>query len=188
MTTPSTFVRRARWLLLAVLVALPAALLIPALEPPAQAQPAGKGPKGQKGRERVAMLRQRLFQKKLGLDDAKASKVEAILRDHVTKQREAKQRMRAASRTVRRLLREDSDDQQAYRAALAELTSAQTALEKLRSEHMAELDAVLTPKQQAQLIESLHKIRRHLARAKQGSRKPRRPRRPRIPRGPGPRR
>ena len=115
-------------------------------------------------------------------------RVEAILRDHVTKQRAAKQRMRAAERTVRQLLRQDSDDQQAYREALAELTAAQTELEKLRVTHLAELDGVLTPKQQAQLIQSLHQIRRHLARAKRKGDRPRRPRRPRIPRGPGPRR
>lgn len=188
MTTFPPLLRRAKWLLLTLCLALPLALVSPTpFFAPAQAQPRGKGPQG-KGRERVAQLRQRLFQRKLGLDDAKASKVEAILRDHVTKQRAAKQQMRAANQKVRQLLRQNSDDQQAYREALAELTAAQSELEKLRSTHLAELGAILTPKQQAQLIQSLHQIRRHLARAKREGGKPRRPRRPRIPRGPGPRR
>ena len=142
--------------------------------------------KRDKAKKRIDQLRNKLLRKRLGLDEATATKVEKVLRDHVTQKRQVQRDMRQAQRKLRQLLRDDSDDQDAYRKALAALEKAHASGEALRKKHFAELQKLLTPKQQVQLIQAMHKIKRHLNRQRRRGMDRRGPRGPRRPRGPRP--
>jgi Spy/CpxP family protein refolding chaperone len=170
--------RRLRWLLV-VLASLAFGVTSVA---PASAQPAIKADKG--GR-RIDKLRQRLLRDRMGLDEAKAGQVETILRDHIKQRRAAQGKMRSAQLKLRDLLRADSSDQAAYGKALGEVEKAHNDVERLRKKHFTELRALLSPKQQAQLIHAMHKIKRHLSR-KRGERRRRGPKGPRGPKRRGP--
>ena len=158
-----------------------AALLTSAFALPMLAQPSGPPPgivKGEgkdkpaekrgAGRARLAKVRDKLLKQRLGLDDAAAKKVEGLLAEHAKARREANQKTRQAQRELRRLLRADDEDQDAYRKALLELEKSRETMEQLRKKHLAELKATLTPKQQAQLLQAMHRVRAGLARKIRG--------------------
>jgi len=120
------------------------------------------------------------------LSEAKAEKVEAIVKKYRKEQRTLSKDMREARRELRELFRNDSDDQQAYQKALSKLNAANKKLQTLRDKQFAELSQSLTPKEQARLLAALHKLRQHVGKRerRRGWRPPRGPRGPRGPRRP----
>jgi Spy/CpxP family protein refolding chaperone len=132
-----------------------------------------KGPKDQ--RRRLAKLRGRLLRSKLGLSEDKATKVEAILDKYQPEHAEVQRDTMHARQTLRQLFREDSNDQDAYAAALTKLEQATTKGMQLKQQQFGELKKVLTPKEQAKLLHAMQKLRQHIAkrRGARGQRGPR---------------
>lgn len=114
---------------------------------------------------RIRNKRARLLRTRLGLEENRARKVEALFDAHASDKKKTRRAIRAARRKVHALLRDDSDDQAAYRAALDALLSANADLQRLQSEHLTQLRATLTPKEQARLLQMMQRARRHIRRA-----------------------
>ena len=127
---------------------------------PPQAKPEAK-PAAEKVK-RAEARRRELLKKRVGLSDDKATKVEAITRKHGAQQRTLKQNVRKARVQLRQLLRDESDDQQAYEGALRELEAAHRSLQDLRQKRFEDLKQALTPKEQAKLLAAMGKVRRDL--------------------------
>jgi len=130
---------------------------------PAQAQPAGEGaPPPAAARKRFKKLRDRVLKQKVGLSEAKAKRVVTIVDKYEAQRHKVQEDMRAGRQALRQLLKHDSDDQAAYRAALDKLQQASKKLDQLRSKQFTELRAVLAPKEQAKLLRAMHKAKRLL--------------------------
>lgn len=156
---------------------------------PASAQPGprrGGGPAaGPGGPAHKQQVRLRLLQRRVGLDDATARKVIEVLRAHEGKRAELARKMRAEKRTLGRLVRQDSNDEAAYRQAIDNLMRTQQQLEALRFEEFKELRKVLTAKQQAKLLVELNRLMKRRQRGA-GAGGPPPGRGPGGPRGPRP--
>lgn len=151
---------------------LVAALLTTAVALPTLAQPARQGAAAaQRGgdaragkQKRLRAMRHKLLRRKLGLSEARASKVEKILERFTPQRREIKKETRAARRSLRLLFRANSDDQQAYKKALARLRAGHKAMQQLRDSEFTALQAELTPKEQAMMLRALQQLQRRMQR------------------------
>jgi Spy/CpxP family protein refolding chaperone len=143
--------------LLATLIAAPAFA-----DPP----PSGKA----EAQARFKQTRAEILRKRLGLDDKKAAEVEKVLDRYAPERKKLREAMRAQQRAMRELLKNKSEDQAAYKRALDALTDNLTRLNTLRQQEQAELSRLMTPKQQAQLLEVMGRARRSLRGAGRGPR------------------
>lgn len=132
----------------------------------AAAKPKGPHDKRAQVEQRIKQARGEILRKHVGLDDAKAKEVEAILDKHAPERKKLQGQMREARKTVRALLQADSNDQAAYARAIADYRSAEKKLDALREKEYDELAKKLTPKQQAKLVVAIRKmqgkIRQHM--------------------------
>ena len=132
---------------------------------PERPKPALKQPEKKPTDEKVKRAetrRRELLRKRVGLSEEKAKRVEAIVRKHAEQQRTLKRSVREARVELRQLLRTESDDQGAYERALGELETAHRALQDLRQKRFEELKQTLTPREQAQLLVTMGKVRRNM--------------------------
>jgi Spy/CpxP family protein refolding chaperone len=179
---PNHSMRRGTWIV--SLVCLVAALATPVLAQPAAkpapaAEPAAKAEQRQ---ERVRKLRDKVLRQRAGLDANKAAHVEKVLRDYQDNQRAIRASIRDSRQRLRKLLKDDSQDQAAYKAALEQFRKAHADLARLREKEFAALDEKLTPREQAKLLATLVQVRRalnHQRAAKRIQKRKRRPRRKR---------
>ncbi len=168
-------------------------LALPAMAQPRQGgqgrwgQPPGqmKGPNKQqraKQMKRAEKMVGKALRNKLGLSDAKATKVEAILKQHRASQQKIQAEIRKARQALRKLFQTDSNDQKAWGAALDEMEKGHKALAKGRDKQFAALKKVLTPKEQAKLLRGLNQLQKRM-KAKRGQRGQRGQKGQRGPRG-----
>lgn len=115
--------------------------------PAAMGQPV-LGAGGQKAGARLA---------RLGLDAATAQKVQQIHQKYQAERKPIRQQVRTHRQALAQLIRSDSNDQNAYRTAITGLQTARKQLEASKDREMAELQQILTPKQQAQLLAVMHR-------------------------------
>lgn len=134
--------------------------LILGLAAPAFAQGKAAGKRRAKVEQRVEEIVGRVLREKVGLDDKKATQVEALLKKHHKARAQAKRDQHRARRALGQLLKQNSSDQKAYAKAINDFRQAQKALHQLEDKQFDELGKVLTPKQQAQLYANLDKVRR----------------------------
>jgi len=127
-----------------------------------------KPPTPEQIEKRVAKLRARVLRKKVGLDEAQAKKVETIFKSFETKRRAAQKELQAGRRDLRKLLKADSDDDQAYEKALARVQTGHLGVQRIRTEQFEALKKVLAPKQQAKLLQELVRMRRKVQRKTRG--------------------
>lgn len=126
--------------------------------PPGAGPPAGAGPAAGAGPGVKQRVRLRLLQRRVGLDDATAQKVIEVLRAHEGKRDALAERMKTEKQTLGRLVREDGNDEAAYRTAIDALMRTQQEMEALRVKEFTELRKVLTAKQQAKLLFELNRL------------------------------
>lgn len=112
--------------------------------------------------ERLAGMRRQILSDQVGLDGARKDLVEKVLLKFNTRKSEITQRMHANQVRIRHLLAEDSQDQAAYRQGLSEIQKAWEEIHRLRSEEVAELGKLLTPKEQAKFGLALQRVQRSL--------------------------
>ena len=129
--------------------------------PPGSAPP-GPGAGGPPPRiaERMKQLRKRILEDEIGLDAQRAAKVSKILESFDATRRKARQRAKQARRALRQLVRSDSDDQEAFRAAIDEMQAANKATQVVRVQQFTALKKLLTPKQQAKLLLALGRLKK----------------------------
>ena len=135
--------------------------------PPAKGGPGATGHAGPSQRivQRMKRLRDEILRYDVGLDNAKAAKVKQILSKLDPQRRKLHGKKRMATRALRRLIRSDSNDQAAFKRAIADLIQSRTALAALRKKQFMTLQKLLTPKQQAKLFVALKRMKRRIQRA-----------------------
>jgi len=151
-------VKSVAWL--AALLATVSLLLAPT---PAFAEPKQAGDKKAKIEERRAKVRARVL-KEVGIDEAKGKQVEKVLLKYEPERQKQLKAQREYRNTLRDLLRQDSNDDAAYKKALDGLRSAQKKLFTAREKELDELGKLLTAKQQAKLFATLQHMRRQFGR------------------------
>jgi Spy/CpxP family protein refolding chaperone len=152
------------WLTLALTL-----VLAFAVTRPAAAQGRGHAAKSQEEKrarvqKRLAQVRERILKKEVGLDDAKAAAVEKIFAKYQPVRQKLVKEQREHRQAIRKLLKQNSDDQTAYKKEVSALRAVQKKLRALGEQQADELSKVLTPKQQAKLIAALQRLRRVLNR------------------------
>ncbi len=135
-----------------------------ALSGVASAKPPPKDGRRAKIEARMQEIVQRLLKDDVGLDDAKAKKVGALLVQNRADQSKIRAEMKKSRQAVKELVDQGSDDDKAYAKALAAMRKAQADQHKLTDQHFQKLSRELTPKQQAKLFVALHKLKRKLRR------------------------
>jgi Spy/CpxP family protein refolding chaperone len=113
--------------------------------------------------QRLKQLRHELLLKEVGLDAAKAASVERGLDKYAAERRSVRDRIEQHRSTLRKLLDANSNDQQAYTAAIRGLREAEKQRGTLRERELDEIGKLLTPKQQAQLMRGTERLKRRLA-------------------------
>ena len=157
-----------RWPYVVALLLLACAVAVPAL---AQPDPAPKPSAGQ-GRPQLRQLRRKLLQQRAGLSEEQIDKIEAAARKHAEERQRIRREMKTARQELNQLFRDDSDDEQAWRAALDGMETARRAQQRLRQTHYEELGTFLTAKQQAKLLRTMYEVKRKLR--NQRARRPKR--------------
>lgn len=152
---------------------LPAALAVtvaaPAVARPGQPGAAAQSRAAKRARieARLKQIRGAILRKRVGLDEKRAKQVENIL-DRYKPQRQALQKkLRTHRQAIGRLLKADSNDQNAYRREIAGWRSARRQLDALRVREINDVSRLLTPKQQAKLAVALRRMQRRLRQAMQ---------------------
>ena len=148
---------------LPMLITLAAALLL-AVPASAHEPPPRQGHDGQRFKERMTRMRGQILRNRVGLDDATAQQIEAELARLDPERRKLHQRKQQARRGLRQLIESDSNDQDAYTAALAEMRAVQKALSSLRERQFSALSGMLTPKQQARMFMAMQRMQRRMRR------------------------
>lgn len=141
------------------------AMALPALAQPQRPAPTSPSEARQASpvkSKRLAQLRRRLLEERVGLTAERAAAVEAIVADGARDRRAAQRELAEARATMRALFASDSDDQEAWAAALAKLKRARDGLERLRDEEHAAIARTLSPKEQAKLLRAMQRVSGHL--------------------------
>lgn len=102
--------------------------------------------------------RLQMLKEKVGLAEDVAGRVEAVLEQFHAQRMELHEAVKDRTEAVEELLSEDSNDQEAYAAALDAVMKAREEMHALKVEEIEALRKVLTPKQQAQMLMSLRKM------------------------------
>ena len=138
--------------LAASLVAVPA-LAQPASAPARAAVPAlaGQPVLGAQGQRAGANLA------RLGLDAQTAQKVQQIHQKYRTERQTIRQQTQTHRQRIQQLLAANSNDQNAYRTAITGLQNARKQMQASKDREAAELQQILTPKQQAQLLSAMNR-------------------------------
>lgn len=135
----------------------------PALADPA---PAPTGSQTPSAGQRFKQARASILRKRLGLEEKRAQEVEKVLDKYAPERKKLRDSMRDQQKALRELIKKNSDDQAAFKRALDALADGQGKLNALRLQEQAELAKLLTPKQQALLLQVMAHARRERERAK----------------------
>lgn len=147
--------------------------LVLGLALPAQAQFGGPG-KGRGGppspekMEKMKKFRAKALRNKVGLDETKAAEVEKVMDSFHERRFELHQTMRDNMKSLKALVKEDSDDQKAYENILETLRVTQEEMQSLRTEQMDAFKEILTPKEGAKMLIVMKKFRGKAKRFKRG--------------------
>ena len=120
------------------------------------------GERGKQMHKRFKAMMSKALRQDVGLDEQTARKVEQVHAAQQDQRRASHQQMFKAKRALRTLVDSDSNDQKAFATAVEGLIQARAAMQKLREEGFAKVRALLTPKQQAKLLLTMHKARRQM--------------------------
>ena len=108
--------------------------------------------------EKFKAMRAAILREKIGLDEATASQVEAVMDKYGLERRRVRRQVRNSQEELEDLFFMDSDDQKAYRSKLEAIVKAEAQLQKLREKELNELGRFLEPKQQATLLMEMKKL------------------------------
>ncbi len=115
----------------------------PLLAQPHGAQAKGAASQGQRTGNRLA---------RFGFDTATVQKVQQIHQTYRKERQSIKRQTQTHRQRISQLLKAKSNDQNSYRTALTGLKNARAQMKASKDREMAELERILTPKQQALLI------------------------------------
>ena len=131
-------------------------------------------PGKEKMMERMKKKRSKMLRNRVGLPEATAVEVEAVMAKNDPERKQLHRRKKALRHRVKALIAEDSDDQNQFQAAIREFQAIEERHMSLRKEEMKTLSSLLTPKQQVVLHMTLHRFRKRMKRAMEDRRRDRR--------------
>ena len=143
-----TVILRSRTLGIGIGIALVSAL---ALALPAWAGPGGRRGAGPAQFERMI--------ERLDLDEATLERVDAVLDASRGEGRKLRRQMRAASKEMRKLLKQDSPSEEAVLSQAEKLGELRTQAQKHRLSTMLKVRAVLSPEQREKLRKHMRSMR-----------------------------
>ncbi len=125
-----------------------------------------KSPEAKRARvqARLKQVRTRILKQEVGLDDKKVAEVEKIFDKYEPERRKLIKQQREQRLALKELLKQNSDDEAAYKKALESFRATQKKLKALTDRELDELSKQLTHKQQAKLFAALQRLRKKLAR------------------------
>ncbi len=106
-------------------------------------------------------MRGKLLRDKVGLAEADAKRAEAVFAQFDKTRKELHQRMRAAHKQLKEMLKTDVNDDVSYTQLVDTMTASFREMQELRQKEFDALRKVLTPKQQGKLLFALGKMMRH---------------------------
>jgi Spy/CpxP family protein refolding chaperone len=148
------------------LLALGFGLAIPVV---ALAQPGGNGGDeqgefdGRRGKrhERLKVMHARVLKEKVGLDDARIARIQAVHEQFRGQGKALREDLKAARESLRLLVESDSNDTKAYEKALDAAKTARDRMHALRMAQQAEVAKLLSAKEQAKLVLTMDKVHKH---------------------------
>ncbi len=129
---------------------------------PAAADHAETGQKRALIEQRMKQVRAKLLRDEVGLDAATAEKVERIMNRSAPERRKLHMELQKHRHALGDLLKKDSNDQAAYRRAIAGIRAAQHKLHQKRQQELDAIGKLLTPKQQAKFMQAVRSATRNL--------------------------
>ena len=147
-----------------------AALLMLAPSASAERPRRGEGPPVERLHERMTELRGRLLRKRVGLDEDKVARVEALLEQGDAERKALHKAMRQSRRALRELVQRDSTDEAAFEAAVTGMLKARNRMHTLRHEELSKLRRVLSAKEMGKLVLALGKLRKRMEQKRGGDR------------------
>lgn len=130
----------------------------------ALAQP-NRGQQGEMTPERMEKFKEKrgkLLREKVGLAEAKAIRVEAVLDRFKEERHKLRQQVRKAKQALKALLDEDSQDQRAYQNHLDVLLAVRTSMHELHIAEINELRGLLTPKESTKLLFMMERVHKRM--------------------------
>jgi Spy/CpxP family protein refolding chaperone len=140
-------------------------VLVFTLAAPALAQGAPPATKRAQVEAKMKEIRNRMLREQVGLSEAKARQVEAILEKNQAERESLRQKVQAHRRAIGELLAKDSNDQPAYSREIKGMRDTQRQIQALRDKEIDELQKVLTPKEQAKLGVAMQQMKRRFNQA-----------------------
>jgi len=129
----------------------------------ALAQP--RGPRGEMTPERIEKFKEKrgkLLREKVGLAEAEAVQVEAVMDRFQSERFELKQQVQDARQTLKALLDDDSEDQLAFQNQLDVLLAVRSSMHELHNAEITELRGLLTPKMSAKLLAMMERVHKRM--------------------------
>lgn len=113
-------------------------------------------------RARLAAVKRRVLEKRVGLTREEATEVLKLFVDHDEERRELRRRLRKANQSLKRLIADDENDEAAYASALEEIKQVRAAILASREKQLSALESMLPPRKRARLLAVMHKVRRRM--------------------------
>ncbi len=130
-------------------------------------------------RAKIMEMRSRALRDHAGLDEATAQQVETLLKGFDAEREKLHRAKQTSRRALKQLLAGDSNDMDAFDAALDRAAATQSAMHALRTKQLATLRANLDAKTAARVLVVLNKMQRKMHRKMGKMRKHRKERRER---------
>lgn len=159
--------RRERLMWRVVATSIVGLLAVPVVALAAEEQAGAREQRKQRRAKFVAKMkahRGKMLREHVGLSDAKATKVERLMNNFHEKRRAVRASMRPHHRQLRRLLKQDSNDQGSYKRALDAVIAGRAKIARLKDEQVRRLRTLLSPKQQAKVLMAMLKMKRRMHR------------------------
>ena len=125
-------------------------------------------------RERMLKLRSKLLRKRIGLDEERAQRCEAIFARFDEERRSIRADMKKSRRALRELEKSESEDDAAYEALVTRMLEARSAEHDLRMRQFASLRKELSGREQARLLRELRRLKRRIGKHMHRAQKKRR--------------
>jgi len=123
------------------------------------------GPKQAKKRRRLAAVKRRVLEERVGLTSEEAEAVLKLFVEREKERRALQRRLRQANAALRKLVVEDDADDAAYAAALDDLSWIRSDLHAQRQAQLDALEKLLSPRKRARLLSTLRVIQRRMKRS-----------------------
>lgn len=146
----------------AITVATPTLLAQTAPEAARDEPPQKRVRRNAKGQRRLAAVKMRVLEERVGLTHEEATEVLQLFVDGDEDRRELRRRLRKANQILKQLIADDDGDDAAYASALEEIKQVRADILASREKQLAALEKMLTPRKRARLLAVMHKVQRRM--------------------------